>query len=110
VIIGYMVPLILSASSVVNAVKMNRGAVFEQSMNSMTSRIYFIDAMANAIEEGDAVTVQSLLDSGSVDVNARLPRVDNPSALVHAAIAPITSSLPRQTALGDIVNVACGVM
>jgi ankyrin repeat protein len=40
---------------------------------------------ADAIQFGDNVTVQSLLDDGSVDANTRLPLRGRPPALLHAA-------------------------
>jgi ankyrin repeat protein len=39
---------------------------------------------AKAIETGDSSNVQSWIDNGSIDVNARLPRRNNPPALVFA--------------------------
>jgi ankyrin repeat protein len=40
---------------------------------------------AKAIATGDSSTVQSLISSGSVDVNACLPHLDRPPAIVFAA-------------------------
>jgi hypothetical protein len=39
---------------------------------------------AKAIEDGDLTLVESLLANDSIDVNARLPRPNNPPPLVHA--------------------------
>jgi ankyrin repeat protein len=44
-----------------------------------------LDEFARAIEQFDRKTVESLISSGSVDVNALLPRANAPPALVHAA-------------------------
>jgi ankyrin repeat protein len=44
-----------------------------------------LEEFASAIERGDSIKVDSLLTSGSVDVNARLPRQSGPPALVRAA-------------------------
>lgn len=44
-----------------------------------------LEEFAKAIEKSDSSKVQSLIDNGSVDVNARLPRDRNPPALVLAA-------------------------
>jgi ankyrin repeat protein len=43
-----------------------------------------LDDFAKAIEDGDSFQVESLLASGSIDVNARLPRELNPPPLVLA--------------------------
>lgn len=43
-----------------------------------------LEEFTKAIETGDSTAVQALIDNGSVDVNARLPRRSNPPALVHA--------------------------
>lgn len=43
-----------------------------------------IEDFAKAIENKDSARVQSLIDSGSVDVNVPLPRPSNPPALVFA--------------------------
>jgi ankyrin repeat protein len=45
-----------------------------------------LEDFAKAIEIGDSKQIQWLLSSGSIDVNARLPRVHNPPALVLAAV------------------------
>jgi ankyrin repeat protein len=44
-----------------------------------------IEDFAKAIEDGDPNQVEKLLASGSIDVNARLPRKHNPPPLVYAA-------------------------
>jgi hypothetical protein len=44
-----------------------------------------LEEFAKAIEDGDSSIVESLISSGSVDVNARLPRPFQPPALVLAA-------------------------
>jgi ankyrin repeat protein len=43
-----------------------------------------LEDFANAIEIGDSTQIQSLLTNGSIDVNARLPRMLNPPPLVFA--------------------------
>jgi ankyrin repeat protein len=47
-------------------------------------RMSVLEDFAKAIEQGDSTTVDSLLSSGSIDVNARLPRDYNPPSLVFA--------------------------
>jgi hypothetical protein len=44
-----------------------------------------LEAFAKAIEKDDPSIVESLVSRGLVDVNARLPRMFQPPALVHAA-------------------------
>jgi ankyrin repeat protein len=44
-----------------------------------------LEDFAKAIENGDSNQIESLLTSGSIDVNARLPRTSNPPPLVYAA-------------------------
>jgi hypothetical protein len=44
-----------------------------------------LEDFAKAIERGDSSKFESLLSSGSIDINARLPRTSNPPALVLAA-------------------------
>jgi ankyrin repeat protein len=44
-----------------------------------------LEEIAKAIEDGNSSIVESLISSGSVDVNARLPRPFQPPALVLAA-------------------------
>jgi len=44
-----------------------------------------LEEFAKAIDDGTSPMVKSLISSGSVDVNARLPRAFSPPALVHAA-------------------------
>jgi ankyrin repeat protein len=44
-----------------------------------------LEDCADAIERGDSSMIESLLSSGSIDINARLPRTSNPPALVLAA-------------------------
>jgi ankyrin repeat protein len=44
-----------------------------------------LEDFAKAIEHGDSTTVDTLLTSGLIDVNARLPRDCNPPSLVFAA-------------------------
>jgi ankyrin repeat protein len=51
----------------------------------MGSRMSSLEAFAKAIEKGDPSIVESLVSRGLVDVNARLPRMFQPPALVHAA-------------------------
>jgi ankyrin repeat protein len=43
-----------------------------------------LEDFAKAIEIGDSTQIESLLTSGSIDVNARLPREFNPPPLVLA--------------------------
>jgi ankyrin repeat protein len=43
-----------------------------------------LEDLANAIKTGDSSCVKSLLESGLIDVNARLPREHNPPPLVFA--------------------------
>jgi ankyrin repeat protein len=43
-----------------------------------------LENFAKAIEDGDSTLVESLLASGLIDVNARLPRLFNPPPLVFA--------------------------
>jgi hypothetical protein len=50
-----------------------------------------LENFAKAIEDGDSTLVESLLASGSIDVNARLPRLFNP---------PHSSSLCVAVAVG----------
>lgn len=42
------------------------------------------EVFAKAIEDGDSIQIESLLTSGSIDINARLPRQNNPPPLVLA--------------------------
>ena len=51
----------------------------------MRSRMSSLEEFAKAIEDGNSSIVESLISSGSVDVNARLPRPFQPPALVLAA-------------------------
>jgi len=43
-----------------------------------------LEEFANAIENGDSSTVDSMISRGLVDINARLPRANEPPALVFA--------------------------
>jgi ankyrin repeat protein len=43
-----------------------------------------LESFATAIEKDDIATVTSLLENGSIDINARLPRPRNPPSLAHA--------------------------
>jgi ankyrin repeat protein len=45
-----------------------------------------VEDFANAIEDRDSIFVESLLANGEVDANARLPRENNPPALVFATL------------------------
>jgi ankyrin repeat protein len=47
-------------------------------------RMSLLEDFAKAIEQGDSNQINSLLASGSIDVNARLPRELNPPPLVFA--------------------------
>jgi hypothetical protein len=50
----------------------------------LSSRMSLLEDFAKAIEIGDSNQIESLLASGSIDVNARLPREFNPPPLVLA--------------------------
>jgi ankyrin repeat protein len=56
-----------------------------------------LDDFANAIEEGDSSQIESFLEKGSIDINARLPRKFNPPPLVLA----VTSCKARRV---DVVE------
>jgi ankyrin repeat protein len=59
---------------------------------------------AKAIERGNSIQVESLLASGSINVNARLPREHNPPPLVFAAARCDTEARPRVDIVELIVN------
>jgi ankyrin repeat protein len=50
----------------------------------MSSGSGLLDDFAKAIEEGDSTQVETLISSGSIDLNARLPRHRNPPPLLCA--------------------------
>jgi ankyrin repeat protein len=49
-------------------------------------RMSLLEDFAKAIEQGDSTQIESLLASGSIDVNARLPREFNPPPLVRISV------------------------
>jgi ankyrin repeat protein len=55
-------------------------------LSSIAPRMSLVEDFAKAIESGDSSQVESLLTNGSIDVNARLPRDNNPPALVFAVM------------------------
>jgi hypothetical protein len=57
----------------------------EDIVDLVRSRMSSLEEFAKAIEDGNSSIVESLISSGSVDVNARLPRPFQPPALAFAA-------------------------
>jgi hypothetical protein len=49
-----------------------------------------LEDFAKAIEQGDSNQIDLLLVNGSIDINARLPRQNNPphSCLLHRRVVP----------------------
>jgi ankyrin repeat protein len=73
---------------------------------------------AKAIEQGDSNQIESLLASGSIDINARLPRPFNPPPLVFAVkcearcvavVEMLLSAGAHIDGVDENVNTACHV-